>query len=149
MADFDKIYIEGVPYNVKDSTTARTVEQHTLLLEQQGRTIEQQGQTITQHGETITQQGLTIAQQGVTIAQQGTRIEELETRKPSPFYNVKDYGAVGDGTADDTAAIQNTMDAAMHDGGGTVVFPAGTYRTTSTLTIKPYFFPEHSFLADG
>ena len=143
MADFDKIYIEGVPYTVKDSTTARTVEQHTTLLEQQGQTIAQQGQTITQHGETITQQGLTIAQQGAAIAQQGTKIEELENRKPSPFFNVKDYGAVGDGTTDDTAAIQNTMDAAMRDGGGTVVFPAGTYRTTSTLTIRPHTAAEN------
>lgn len=43
--------------------------------------------------------------------------------------NVKDYGAVGDGTADDTAAIQAAVNA------GDTFFPAGTYKTTSTITI--------------
>ena len=46
---------------------------------------------------------------------------------PSPFVSVKDFGAVGDGQADDTAAIQtaiNTVAAA----GQTLHFPAGTYR---------------------
>lgn len=46
---------------------------------------------------------------------------------PSPFVSVKDFGAVGDGQTDDTAAIQtaiNTTAAA----GQTLYFPAGTYR---------------------
>lgn len=55
-------------------------------------------------------------------------------------YNVKDYGAVGDGVTDDTAAIQAAIDASG-DGGGTesysVVFiPAGDYKVTSTITVK-------------
>jgi hypothetical protein len=37
--------------------------------------------------------------------------------------NVKDFGAVGDGVTDDTAAIQATIDA----GTGEVLFPAGGY----------------------
>lgn len=41
------------------------------------------------------------------------------------------YGAVGDGTADDTSAIQAAITAA---GGGTVLFPPGTYKITSTLS---------------
>ena len=49
------------------------------------------------------------------------------------WYNVKTYGAVGNGTTDDTAAIQSTIDAAFADGGGTVFFPAGTYRVTATI----------------
>ncbi|KRK51909.1 glycosyl hydrolase family 28-related protein [Companilactobacillus kimchii] len=51
-------------------------------------------------------------------------------------YNVKDdYSAKGDGTTDDTASIQNAINAAHTDGGGTVFFPVGTYLITAVLTI--------------
>lgn len=42
-------------------------------------------------------------------------------------YNVKDYGAVGDGTTDDTAAINLAISAANTAGGGVVYVPQGTY----------------------
>jgi hypothetical protein len=45
--------------------------------------------------------------------------------------SVKDFGAVGDGVADDTAAIQ----AAINSGAKSVVFPAGVYSTSSQLTL--------------
>ncbi len=43
------------------------------------------------------------------------------------FYNVKDYGAKGDGQTIDTKAIDAAIAAASEKGGGTVFFPAGTY----------------------
>jgi Endopolygalacturonase len=43
------------------------------------------------------------------------------------LYNVMDYGATGDGATDDTAAIQEAIDAASDAGGGTVWFPPGVY----------------------
>jgi parallel beta-helix repeat protein len=49
--------------------------------------------------------------------------------KDSLLFNVKDYGATGNGSTDDTAAI-NTAIAAATAAGGTVFFPAGTYMTT-------------------
>jgi hypothetical protein len=49
--------------------------------------------------------------------------------------NVKDYGAVGDGVTDDTAAIQAAIDAAGASGGGTVRLPVGSYAISSTITI--------------
>lgn len=53
-----------------------------------------------------------------------------------PWFNVLDYGAVGDGVTDDRAAIQSAIDAAEAAGGGTVYFPAGTYvNNTATLVI--------------
>jgi hypothetical protein len=54
-------------------------------------------------------------------------------------YSVKDFGAVGNGTTDDTIAIQNAINAVIAAGGGELYFPAANsgqcYHTTSTLTI--------------
>jgi parallel beta helix pectate lyase-like protein/pectate lyase-like protein len=45
---------------------------------------------------------------------------------------VRDFGAVGDGKADDTAAVQKAVDS----GEGGIVFPKGSYRLTKTVTIN-------------
>lgn len=45
--------------------------------------------------------------------------------------SVKDFGAVGDGVADDTAAIQSALNVS-----GGVYFPVGIYRVISTLKVK-------------
>lgn len=45
------------------------------------------------------------------------------------------YGAAGDGTTDDTTAIQDAIDAVCAAGGGVVYFPAGTYLISATLTV--------------
>ncbi|MDR3414800.1 MAG: right-handed parallel beta-helix repeat-containing protein, partial [Nevskia sp.] len=47
---------------------------------------------------------------------------------PTKIFNVKtSYAATGNGTSNDTAAIQNAIDAASGAGGGVVEVPAGTY----------------------
>src|SRR5438445_10629892 len=46
-------------------------------------------------------------------------------------YNVKAFGATGDGKALDTPAINKTIEAAAAAGGGTVYFPAGNYLSVS------------------
>ncbi|MEJ2542830.1 MAG: glycoside hydrolase family 28 protein [Calditrichaceae bacterium] len=50
-------------------------------------------------------------------------------------YNVKDFGAAGDGKAIDSPAINKAIDAAAEAGGGTVYFPAGTY-LSFTIRLK-------------
>jgi len=50
-------------------------------------------------------------------------------------YNIRDYGAKGDGTTLDTAAIQAAIDACHRDGGGTVLVPQGTFQT-GTIELK-------------
>lgn len=47
--------------------------------------------------------------------------------------SVKDFGAVGDGVTDDTAAIQTAIDASI---GKTLFFPASTYRITAGLNVS-------------
>ena len=56
------------------------------------------------------------------------------------FYNIRDYGAKGDGATLDTAAINKAIETAASKGGGTVYFPPGTYlsfsiRLKSNITI--------------
>ncbi|HEV2694495.1 MAG TPA: glycosyl hydrolase family 28-related protein [Verrucomicrobiae bacterium] len=46
-------------------------------------------------------------------------------------FNVRDYGAIGDGTTLDSPAIDKAINAAVAVGGGTVVVPAGTYLSGS------------------
>lgn len=48
------------------------------------------------------------------------------------FQNIKNWGAVGDGITDDTAALQ----AALDSGAGTLYIPTGLYRVTTTLRIR-------------
>src|SRR6266480_458749 len=49
----------------------------------------------------------------------------------SNVYNVKTFGATGDGKTIDTPAINKTIDAAAAAGGGTVYLPAGNYLSVS------------------
>lgn len=45
--------------------------------------------------------------------------------------NVRDFGAAGNGSTDDTAAIQDALSSC-----GVIFFPPGTYATSSTLTVQ-------------
>jgi hypothetical protein len=60
--------------------------------------------------------------------------------------SVKDFGAVGDGVTNDTAAIQAAINANLN--GGEIYFPPGTYKITSTLS-KPQSFVGPSLIGAG
>lgn len=49
--------------------------------------------------------------------------------------DVKKHGAVGDGKNDDTEAVKSALDEAKKSG-GTLYFPAGTYRLTDSVAVN-------------
>ncbi len=51
----------------------------------------------------------------------------LVTLAPAATYNVRDFGAVGDGVAKDTRAFQKALDTCAVNGGGDVLVPSGRY----------------------
>jgi hypothetical protein len=57
---------------------------------------------------------------------------------PSPvsdYFNVRSFGAAGDGQTDDTAAFQKALDAAAKAGGGVVYAPVGNYFFAGNLNV--------------
>jgi hypothetical protein len=81
----------------------------------------------------------------VTVKKLPQRIVSSETKVYDTVYpttdvviadmSVTDFGAVGDGIADDTQAFQDALAAAGNNGGGVVFAPVGTYKLTNHLII--------------
>jgi hypothetical protein len=59
-----------------------------------------------------------------------------ETGNDLGWFNVKDYGAFGDGVTDDTTYISSAIDALTAAGGGVLYFPPGQYLTSGGFTIS-------------
>ena len=85
----------------------------------------------------------TIPSSTVTYSQGNINaITRTVTSKLQESVSVKDFGAVGDGVHDDTAAIQAAINAVASNSsvsggkqvGGVVWIPKGRYRVTSTIT---------------
>ncbi|PYK46392.1 MAG: hypothetical protein DME46_01955 [Verrucomicrobia bacterium] len=55
---------------------------------------------------------------------------EIPTFSPTEF-NVRDFGARGNGKDNDTAPINAAIEKCSSGGGGTVLFPAGVYSAAS------------------
>ena len=51
-------------------------------------------------------------------------------------FNVKDYGAVGDGVTDDRRAIQSALDAIPYTSGGKIYLPPGIYKVNAPINIR-------------
>jgi polygalacturonase len=79
------------------------------------------------------------------VAINSNRAQSTRAAKaPAMIYDVRAFGAKGDGKTLDTGAINKAIEAAAAAGGGTVVFPAGTYlsvsihlRSNITLQLSP------------
>ncbi|MHC4546419.1 MAG: glycosyl hydrolase family 28-related protein, partial [Planctomycetota bacterium] len=60
---------------------------------------------------------------------------ESATPAVSEHFNVRSFGAVGDGKTDNTAAFQKALDAAGKAGGGVVYAPRGNYLFAGNLNV--------------
>lgn len=67
----------------------------------------------------------------------GAVLQTVQT-KLEQYVSVKDFGAVGDGVTDDTAAIQAALDSSVRS----ILVPPGTYRITSSLNLNQDVFLE-------
>ncbi|GLZ48985.1 exo-poly-alpha-D-galacturonosidase [Actinomycetospora sp. NBRC 106375] len=65
----------------------------------------------------------------------GSGVGHRGIASPPGVFAVHEFGARGDGTTRDTAAIQAAIDAAAASGGGIVVFPGGTF-LSGTIFLK-------------
>ena len=71
-----------------------------------------------------------------TIAVGTGAVTRTVQSKLNDYVSVKDFGAIGNGTTDDTASIQACIDALSVSGrGGVVYLPPGQYKVTSNLNI--------------
>lgn len=77
--------------------------------------------------------------------------DKVVIKKGHHGYNVRAFGAVGDGTTDDTSAIQGAIDQAVSDGATTannarvIYFPGGVYGISSRLLVPTNI----TFVGDG
>ena len=75
----------------------------------------------------------------------GVDVTRTLQQRLDDYVSVKAFGATGDGSTDDTIAIQRALDELYTDTDKTdtrsrrrLLFPAGQYNTSSTITIPPY-----------
>jgi polygalacturonase len=79
---------------------------------------------------------LAIAAAATTIGRTAVAESSAVTTTESTF-NVRAYGATGDGKSVDTPAINRAIEAVVAKGGGTLLFPAGTY-VCFTIRLKSH-----------
>lgn len=83
---------------------------------------------------------------GAHLVNQTWKNEHPIHRSASPTFDVRDFGAIGDGLADDTLAIQAAINRAVNSNGGTVYLPSGVYIVQPQ---KPRQAAVHDVVDDG
>src|SRR6516225_7671903 len=63
--------------------------------------------------------------------------QQTSTSQSALSFNVRSFGATGDGKTIDTPAVNRAIEAAAAAGGGTVLFPSGTY-ASFTIRLKSH-----------
>ena len=86
-------------------------------------------------GLTDTPSSLGTAGQVAAVNSGGTALEFVDVQS-SITTSVKDFGAVGNGVANDTTAIQNAINSAIGSGGiKHLTFPPGIYKLAGTISV--------------
>ena len=67
--------------------------------------------------------------------------KQIDDKSSGAFANVKDYGALGNGLADDTEAIKRAMASGLP-----LLFPDGTYNITQDVTLTGSYFAYNAML---
>lgn len=83
------------------------------------------------------------------IVATGTTASRTLIDRVSNVFNVRDFGAVGDGAADDRNAFQAAFDAANAAGGGIVYIPKGRYRKSDAASNIWTIYSNTSLIGDG
>lgn len=68
-----------------------------------------------------------------------TTLNNWKDRFENFYVNIKDFGAIGNGVVDDTAAIQNAINYSCSNGYPMIKIPHGVYNITATLTTPQAF----------
>lgn len=64
-------------------------------------------------------------------------IQAIGPDTPPQEFDVRAFGAIGDGRKDNTSAFRKAIEAARDNGGGTVYIPRGRYLITEGLVLPP------------
>lgn len=91
-------------------------------------------QTVRENADTQLQMAIDNEKQDRITADEQLQ-EQIENASSTTFANVKKYGAVGTGTADDTAAIKKAIASGLP-----LLFPDGTYSITQDVTLTGAYF---------
>jgi hypothetical protein len=70
-----------------------------------------------------------------SVVSPGSTPFSITAQNTVAWFNVKSYGAVGNGSTDDTTAINKAIADAAANGSGIVYFPKGIYKITSTINV--------------
>lgn len=68
----------------------------------------------------------------------GSMVVRQPAPEPAQSFDIRAYGAVGNGVTDSTRAIKAAIEAASNSGGGTVFLPRGRYLVSEQLVLPPH-----------
>lgn len=122
--DFDKINIDAVSYNVKDTAARQQIDSETTAREQANTQLSKQiSAETTSRKQADTQLSQQIGDETAAREQADTQLsQQIENMKTKSLKTVKYYGAKGDGTTNDTAAFKSALSDT-----GVAIVPPGTY----------------------